>query len=189
MHEFLLGRREPDDLVYAVVDAARDWELARSAWTHFDLEGFSLLGWDTPQHMLQVVPYLVPLKFQAGYPYAGSQFLDLFADRMDNSVGIVLMTRVGRHRLFEHLADIMNAKDERGTRYIFRYWDPRVLRAYLPTCRTEESRQFFGPIREILAPARTEGNVLTYSRAPEGFDVVEEPLRPAVPAAEPRPRE
>ena len=28
----------------------------------------------------------------------------------------------------------------------FRYYDPRVLRAYLPTCNSEELRTVFGPI-------------------------------------------
>jgi hypothetical protein len=37
-------------------------------------------------------------------------------------------------------------RDERGNRLVFRYYDPRVLRVYLPTCTASELRRVFGPI-------------------------------------------
>jgi hypothetical protein len=33
---------------------------------------------------------------------------------------------------------------------MFRYYDPRVLRVYLPTCQPNELRTVFGPIRSYL---------------------------------------
>jgi hypothetical protein len=33
----------------------------------------------------------------------------------------------------------------------FRYYDPRVLRVYLPTCNAEEIRSVFGPISAYIA--------------------------------------
>ena len=29
----------------------------------------------------------------------------------------------------------------------FRFYDPRVLRVFLPTCTAEETKQFFGPVK------------------------------------------
>ena len=42
-------------------------------------------------------------------------------------------------------------QDEGGQEYFFRYYDPRVLRKYLPTCTPEEVRSFFGPVRSFIA--------------------------------------
>lgn len=171
LHEIILAAREPDDLVYAVVDAAQDWDFARSAWTHHGLEGFSLMGWDTPPHMQSVSPHLVPMKYGTDYPYAGSGFLDLWADRLGKNHGILIFTMAGRHRIFEHLESIFEAEDERGKRLFFRYYDPRVLRAYLPTCNEGEARQFFGPIRSILAEGERPGEVEIWEPGPEGVPV------------------
>jgi len=33
---------------------------------------------------------------------------------------------------------------------IFRYYDPRVLRIFLPVCNQSELRQFFGPVQTFL---------------------------------------
>lgn len=52
---------------------------------------------------------------------------------------------------------------------MFRYYDPRVLRVYLPTCRPDELRTVFGPIRSYLVEGEDgsliefefDGNVLT----------------------------
>jgi hypothetical protein len=171
LHEFILDHREPDDLLYAVVDGAQDWDFARSAWTHFGLEGFSLMGWDTPPHMQSVSPHLVPMKYVTDYPYAGSRFLDLWADRIGNNHGILILTRAGRHRLFEHLEGIFETVDERGKGLFFRYYDPRVLRAYLPTCTETETRDFFGPVRAFLVESEQPGRIELWEPGPEGVPV------------------
>jgi len=50
-------------------------------------------------------------------------------------------------------------KDERGNRLVFRYYDPRVLRVYLPTCSPSELRTVFGPIECFWAEGPKSGEV------------------------------
>jgi len=49
-------------------------------------------------------------------------------------------------RLRKHLREFLVVRDAAGRRLVFRYYDPRVLRVYLPTCTTDELRTVFGPI-------------------------------------------
>jgi hypothetical protein len=44
--------------------------------------------------------------------------------------------------------------DGEGTPMLFRYYDPRVLRVYLPTCNAEELKTVFGPVLRFVL----EGN-------------------------------
>ena len=52
--------------------------------------------------------------------------------------------------LRSHLRGFLRVKDESGRFLLFRYYDPRVLRVYLPTCLPHELRTVFGPISSYL---------------------------------------
>ena len=60
---------------------------------------------------------------------------------------------------------------------LFRYYDPRVLRAYLPTCDESELRAVFGPIRAFWMEARDSGVMLEYRFDGRGLRVVEHDVR------------
>ena len=47
-------------------------------------------------------------------------------------------------------------------RLIFRYYDPRVLRVYLPTCWPAELDKFFGPINAFIAGGEDPGEILEF---------------------------
>ena len=49
-----------------------------------------------------------------------------------------------------HLRRFLRVKDERGRRLLFRYYDPIVLAAFLPTCTAAELAEVFGPIDAFL---------------------------------------
>ena len=52
--------------------------------------------------------------------------------------------------LRSHLRGFLRVRDESGQILIFRYYDPRVLRVYLPTCLPDELRTVFGPVSSFL---------------------------------------
>ncbi|MCF6281484.1 MAG: DUF4123 domain-containing protein [Candidatus Polarisedimenticolaceae bacterium] len=52
---------------------------------------------------------------------------------------------------------------------MFRFYDPRVLRLYLPTCTGNEAKQFFGPIPQIIVEAENSTCLLTYNRRATGI--------------------
>ncbi len=44
------------------------------------------------------------------------------------------------------MPNIRASRSEQKAPLVFRYYDPRVLRVYLPTCSPAEFARFFGPI-------------------------------------------
>src|SRR5690606_4862627 len=67
-----------------------------------------------------------------------------------HSWGIFLRTKRNFRTLREHLRELGLARLPGGQVVQFRFYDPRVLRAYLPTCTRDELAQVFGPIQEIV---------------------------------------
>jgi hypothetical protein len=76
-----------------------------------------------------------------------------------------------RHFLMVKLAD--------GRDAYFRFYDPRVLRVYLPSCNTAEAAQFFGPVHCYLMEAKGPETLLRF--ADTGRGAGHEALQLAVP--------
>ncbi len=47
---------------------------------------------------------------------------------------------------------------------LFRYYDPRVLSAFLPTCSAEQSVEFFGPVKAWLTETDSGENLTRFFR-------------------------
>jgi hypothetical protein len=67
-------------------------------------------------------------------------------------------------------------KDEAGRRLVFRFYDPRVLRVYLPTCRPAETDEFFGPVHEMLMESEDARDILVFEHRPQGLSQREIPV-------------
>ena len=64
--------------------------------------------------------------------------------------------------LHRHFRRLLRVQDERGVRMLFRFYDPRVLRVYLPTCRPGELEQVFGPVEFFLTEADEPDRILEF---------------------------
>lgn len=125
--------------VFAVLDAARD-ERIYPAVLGCGLPYACLFTGDLPRELLETAPYLVRLEREAA-------FTDALLERgWGESWGIFASTTAGIEELRRHFRGFHRVEDERGKRLIFRWYDPRVLRVYLPTCTPAELRAFFGPV-------------------------------------------
>ena len=51
---------------------------------------------------------------------------------------------------------------EGGKRMIFRFYDPRVMRIFIPTCDAEQRTEFFGNIQHFFVEAEAEAIVNRY---------------------------
>jgi hypothetical protein len=61
-----------------------------------------------------------------------------------------------------HLRTFLRVRDEPGRTLLFRYYDPRVLRVYLPTCRPDELKAVFGPIDSYLTEGEDGQSVIEF---------------------------
>lgn len=94
--------------------------------------------------MAEVAPYLVKLE-------RGSEFTQWTIERgWGRHWGIFAVTRADLRALRRHFRRFLVVHDSDGKPLYFRYYDPRVLRAFLPTCTHEELADVFGPVIAFL---------------------------------------
>ncbi len=148
--------------LYAIVDSARDRKLARAAWGDFNLSRWWLFDSTADSSMSAVAPYLVALPCPSEYPFDGSGYFDMLAERVGTSSFILIITTANSRDIWEHLRDLFLLRDEDGRSYFFRFYDPRVLRTFLPTCTPSQVDEFFGPITSVLADSREGVGLAAY---------------------------
>lgn len=129
--------------VWAVLDGARDRRIY-GALIGSAQEQCCLYRGDLPWQLALAAPYLVQLDSDDKLT---NQILD---QGWGNAWGIFLHSTSSVERLRKHLRQFLRVKNEHGAFMLFRYYDPRVLRVYLPTCWRDELRQIFGPVDRFL---------------------------------------
>jgi hypothetical protein len=137
--------------VWAILDCARDPKIYL-ALLESKLEFRCLYSGNLPRALEMVAPHVVEL----------SPTNRLTAKLLDEGWGQawgIFLKIDDPSNLRHHLRKFLRVQDEAGRRLLFRFYDPRVLSTYLPTCNVDERRQFFGPVRHFLTEGR-EGNVL-----------------------------
>ena len=58
----------------------------------------------------------------------------------------------------------------KSQKVLFRFYDPRVLRVFLPGCTPKESAQFFGPIKRYFFEGEDPSEVLEYRNSTVGIE-------------------
>ncbi|MHC5109563.1 MAG: DUF4123 domain-containing protein [Planctomycetota bacterium] len=176
LHPVIRHVARTGDHLYGVADAARDKDLAYSAPAEFGRTIDWLFYPDAARHMLPVAPYLVPIEIQSKYPFKGCEHFDRWASHVGNSAGILLLTRVDKETLLKHLRYVFHAQAEDGHRYYFRFYDPRVLRDFLPSCSEREFIEFLGPSSCVLYESEN-GQAMHLARLRrDGVEIDERPL-------------
>lgn len=144
----------PRQDVWAVVDAAQDqkvyWSLTNSFLRHSCLFAGRL-----PEALEMAAPYIVQLDPE-------DKFTEYLADNMGRSLGIFLRCDLSLEDVRHHLRTFLTVKDMSGRKMLFRYYDPRVLRVYLPTCTNSELQTVFGPIKSYWAEADQPGTLTQF---------------------------
>ena len=145
----------PGVQVYAIVDAARNEKVYPSV-TGCKLKWDCLYIGDIPMELKEVAPYLVQLQKDDTFTTS------LINDGWEDHWGIYIWAPGELADLHRHFRKFLTAADERGKQLVFRYYDPRVFRAYLPTCNTQELEQIFGPVQEFILPAQDPSAALRF---------------------------
>lgn len=141
--------------VWAILDGARDRRVYGFLLDSY--LNYSCLYAGTLAPELEVAaPYLVQLEHEDKYT---RQLLEL---AWGNSWGVLLKCDIRMERLRRHLRTFLRVHDQRGRRLVFRYYDPRVLRVYLPTCVAGELTAVFGPIDRFWTEAPSGGSLLEF---------------------------
>jgi len=104
----------------------------------------SLYRGKSEQFLAFVAPYLFSFDPQAEF---GKWYIQ---NGWGNSWGILVYSDIDLKALVKHFRHFLMVKKENGEQLYFRFYDPRVLRVFLPTCDERQLRDFFGPIDYFL---------------------------------------
>jgi len=153
---------EPRQPLYALLDAAQGpavLETLENSAASF----VSLFQGRLAQEFASAAPYLVEL-------VDCTPFLETLAEKAwGNSWGVFCVSAMPLELLRRHLRGLLYADTPDGLRY-FRFYDPRVLREFLPVYTTDMAARFFGPVDEFLMEAEDPQSLLRFTRGENGVD-------------------
>lgn len=135
---------EDDSLqVYCILDGASVHDLLSHLYIG-EREFECLYRGELQPDMAEVAPYLVRLPEK-------SEFTQWVLDQgWGQHWGVFVVSGQSLAVLRRHFRKFLMVHDSNAKPLYFRFYDPRVLRVYLPTCNAGELNSFFGPVEKYV---------------------------------------
>jgi hypothetical protein len=150
--EILRRKGEP---LFALLDAARDPKIPLLL-RNCKEERQTLYEGVEAGTLADFAPYLVRL------PPDSPLLETLMAEGWGKSWGVYLRCSQSLKEIRRHFRHFLMVKTEAGKELYFRFYDPRVLRTFLPTCTPAERQRLFGPVSSFLLEAEEAVIVLEF---------------------------
>jgi hypothetical protein len=116
---------------------------------------------DLEPDMAEVAPYLVRLEER-------SEMTSWILEQgWGKHWGVFALSQANLHTMRQHFRKFVIVHDEAGKPKYFRFYDPRVLRTYLPARKGEELADFFGPV-DCFVQEGEDASVLLRFRVANG---------------------
>ena len=166
----LRGQFQP---LYAVLDAAREPSVLKVLFE--SKEQYQSL-FEDPQgaQLAHFAPYLVRLP-------AESPFITTLVEQgWSKSWGVFVTCAERLEPLRHHFRQFLMVELPDRKQVYFRFYDPRVLRLFLPTCSAEQIPLLFGPVQYYIMEDEKPDTVLRFSNKGKGVGRRKFSLAPAV---------
>lgn len=149
----------PSLKAYAVLDGASNPALLDHLYGDDAPEFACLYRGELEPDIAECAPYLAYLE-------AGSAFTDwLTGNGWGLHWGIYAVADCDLKTMRHHLRKLNMVYDPETNRpLLFRYYDPRVLTTFLPTCDTRQVPEFFGPVQAWFAEAEGGTSIQRFAR-------------------------
>jgi uncharacterized protein DUF4123/FHA domain-containing protein len=158
--------------LYALLDASREPSVLKVILESKE-EHQSLYEGAQGAQLAHFAPYLIRI------PPKSALLDTLVHQAWSKSWGVFLTCDKPLKDLRTHFRHFLTVKLPDGQQVYFRYYDPRVLRLFLPTCLPDESTQFFGPVKQFLIESDDPTLALHFLPGPKGPQKKELRIAPA----------
>lgn len=146
---------DADHSVYVILDAASIPGLPQRLAAAPE-ESACLYRGELGTDLLETAPYLVKLR-------AEGPIARWFADEgWGKNCGILVVTTLGFEAVRRHFRGFLRVRDYTGKILYFRYYDPRVLRVYLPTCNSSDIATVFGGLKRYICEGEIPNEALEF---------------------------
>jgi hypothetical protein len=147
---------EEEIKVYAVLDGASIPDLLDNLYER-QPEHVCLYRGELEPDIAECAPYLVRLE-------SDTEFCDWVIEKgWGNHWGIFALSNENLRVMRNHFRTFLMVSDpEYKKQLYFRYYDPRVLRKYLPTCDAEGLARLFGPVVSYFLEGEDPNNALRF---------------------------
>lgn len=157
--------------LFAVLDAAREGrvqDLLQSSRLRYQ----PLFDGETADQVAPHMPALVELG-QGGASGVGTEaqvFLEaLLRSGWGRGWGIFCTSASSLEEIVGHFRSFILVRTQEQRPLYFRFYDARVLRAFLPTCEPQELSAIFGPIASYLVESDRPDTMLAFSPGADGL--------------------
>jgi len=151
---------------YAVLDGASIPDLLEHLKTDAP-DHFCLYRGELSAELAEAAPYLVEL--QPDTPFTEW----VLSEGWGNHWGIFALSAADLREMRKHFRTFLIVKDPGGKQLYFRYYDPRVLLVFLPTCNAGQRKSLFGPIRKYVLEDETKQVARTIQNSTSGLKGLE----------------
>lgn len=128
---------------YCILDGARMLQKLDQAKS-LNQDSISLYSGLPLEILESVSPYIFYLED------GGSLSYWLTEQGWGKSWGIYVRSGVNGEDLYHHFRKFITVFTEQGKEMYFRFYDPRALRIFLPTCNENQLNEFFGPVDSFI---------------------------------------
>ena len=140
-----LWQEAGDMPAYVILDGAQNPSLLDALYADHAPRWRCLFTGQLEPDMATVAPYLVELDPSAAFTRR------LLAEGWGQNWGVFLTSQLALPALWRHVRQQVQVYGPDMETLYFRFYDPRVMRSYLPTCSREQLAEFFGPVDFYIA--------------------------------------
>ncbi len=143
--------RRPEPL-YVILDPGRETRIR----AYLDAAGAPYAPLEAEPDPGLRTPHLVGLS-------ADSRLLDvLVKDGWGHGWGFYMNSLAGMEEVWRHLAGFLTVRSAHGCELRFRFYDPQILRVWLPAVSPRETAGFFGPLSRLIVEGETPQTALEF---------------------------
>jgi hypothetical protein len=141
--------------VYAIIDGASCPELR---FKIYDWQPQSQCLWSgkLEPDIEEVAPYMVELERNSDFT------LWLIKNGFENNWNIFVASQLEPKAFRKQIRKLQLVRSDEGKTMMFRFYDPRVMAVYLPTCDMEQLKETFEGLERVYVPRARSLSLNTY---------------------------